>query len=92
MSRNQIFVHPVDGHKVKGAKNILTHLPHYYLPGLNTYSLSSIKNSNEAIQYYSAPDHFNLPIPCITFSDIESSNILFYLNYMLKCNYYLNFL
>ncbi|XP_026814538.1 uncharacterized protein LOC113554763 [Rhopalosiphum maidis] len=71
MSRNQITVHPVDGHQEKGAKNILAHLPHYYLPGLNTYLLSNIKNSNEAIQYYSAPNRFNLPIPCITFTDIE---------------------
>uniref|UniRef100_A0A2S2N6F1 Uncharacterized protein n=1 Tax=Schizaphis graminum TaxID=13262 RepID=A0A2S2N6F1_SCHGA len=71
MSRNQITIHPVDGHQEKGAKNILAHLPHYYLPGLNTYLLSNIKNSNEAIQYYSAPNRFNLPIPCITFTDIE---------------------
>jgi len=75
MSRNQITVHPVDGHQIKGAKNILTQVPHYNLPGLNTYLLSSIKNSNEAIQYYSTPDRFNLPVPCITLSDIEPSNI-----------------
>ncbi|XP_060867146.1 uncharacterized protein LOC132942608 [Metopolophium dirhodum] len=72
MSRNQITVHPVDGNEVKGAKNILTQLPHYYLPGLNTYLLSNIKNSNEAIGYYSTPDRFNLPVPCIKFADIES--------------------
>jgi len=79
MSRNQITVHPVNGNEVKGAKNILTQVPHYYLPGLNTYLLSNIKNSNEAIQYYSTPDRFNLPVPCIVFADIESSNV----NYLL---------
>ncbi|XP_022172452.1 uncharacterized protein LOC111035227 isoform X2 [Myzus persicae] len=71
MSRNHITVHPVDGDQKKGSKNILSQIPHYYLPGLNTYLLSTIKNSNEAIQNYSAPDRFNLPVPCITFSDIE---------------------
>lgn len=71
MSRNLITIHPVNGHQEKGAKNILAHLPHYCLPGLNTYLLSNIKNSSEAIQFYSVPDRFNLPVPCITLTNIE---------------------
>lgn len=77
MSRHALYVHPVNGHPVKGAKQILSCLPHYDLPGLNTDLLNDIKNSDEAVQYYSAPNRFNLPVPCITFTDIQSSNICF---------------
>lgn len=68
----ETVVHPVYGVEDKG--NCLTHLPHYYMPGLNTYSLSTINNSQDAVEYYSASDRFNLPLPFVPFSDEESSN------------------
>lgn len=68
----EIVTHPVYGFEDKG--HCLSNIPHYYLPGLNTHSLSTINNSQEAVQYYSVPDRFDLPQPYVPFSEIESSN------------------
>jgi len=77
MSGQPITTHPVSGYQGKGAKNSLCYIPHYYIPGLNTYAINTISNSDEAVQYYSAPDRFNLPVPYVAFLEIESSNINF---------------
>lgn len=70
-------LHPVDGHEGKGALNSLVLVPHYCLPGFNTYALSKVDNCDEAIQYYSSLDHFNLPVPYdVLQSDIDSSNTI----------------
>lgn len=66
-------VHPVDGFKGKGAKKSLTRIPHFFIPGLNTCLMSNITNCDEAIEHYSKPDFFNLPVPFVKFSEIESS-------------------
>lgn len=75
MYRKPISTHPVDGFRENGAKGSLYCVPHNCMPGLNTYSISNINNSDEAVQYYSASNQFNLPTPYVTFSDIELSNI-----------------
>lgn len=74
--------HPVDGYQGKGVKKSLCYIPHYCIPGLNTYSMNTISNSYEASQYYSAPLDFNLPVPYVTFLDIESSSINLIWSYM----------
>lgn len=73
MSRKLIETHPVSGYHGKGVKNSFLYVPHYNMPGLNTSLINNITNSDEASQYYSAPDHFNLPVPYIPFLEIESS-------------------
>lgn len=67
--------HPVDGCQGKGVKKSLCYVPHYCIPGLNTYSMNTISDSDEAIQYYNVPDNFNLPVPYVTVLEVESSNI-----------------
>lgn len=59
----------------KSVKNSLRYIPHYYLPSLNTYFMNDINTSDEAIQYYSVPEIFDLPIPYVAFSEIKPSNI-----------------
>lgn len=73
MSQKSINSHPVNGYKDKGLKKSFYSIPHYYMPGLNTYSMNDISTSDEAIQHYSESDHFNLPVPCVKFFEIESS-------------------
>lgn len=75
MSAKSMLTHPVEGCQGKGAKKCLCCVPHYCIPGLNTYLMNSISNSDDATQYYSAPDNFDLPVPYVTFLEIESSNI-----------------
>lgn len=75
MYRRQITTHPVDGFRENRSKRSLCCIPHNCMPGLNTYLISKINNSNEAIQYYSPSNQFNLPTPYIAFSDIDLSNI-----------------
>lgn len=70
-----MITHPVFGCPGKGVRKSLCYVPHYCIPGLNTYSMNTISDSDEASQYYSAPHDFNLPVPYVTFLDIESSNI-----------------
>jgi len=77
MSGKTITTHPVNGYQGKGAKNSFCYIPHYYMPGLNTYSMNTINSTDEAIQHYSAPDRFNLPVPYVAFLEIESSNFNF---------------
>lgn len=77
MFRRSITSHPVNGYQGKGIKNSLCCIPHYHMPGLNTYAMSNVTNSDEASQYYSAPEFFSLPVPYVQFSEIESSNIYF---------------
>lgn len=76
MSRKQINTHPVEGFKGKGLKHSFCLTPHYCMPGLSISLSSNINNTDEAIQYYSLPDRFNLPTPYVEFTEIESSNII----------------
>lgn len=73
MFRKSIATHPVNGYNDKGSKKSFYSIPHYYMPGLNTYSMNNISTSDEAIQHYSESDLFNLPVPCVKFFEIESS-------------------
>jgi len=75
MSNKCILTHPVNGYDEKGSKHSSYTIPHYFMPGLNTYSMNNINNCDEAIQYYSTSDYFNLPVPYTVFSEVESSNI-----------------
>lgn len=79
MSRNPIKTHPVDGYtnnsKLDGNNKSIYCVPHNCMPGLNTYFISKINNINDAVQYYSVPNQFNLPMPYIPFSEIDLSNI-----------------
>lgn len=68
-----VSIHPVDGFKEKGVKKSLSRIPHFFIPGLNTCLMSSISSCDEAIEYYSKPDFFSLPVPLIKFSKIEPS-------------------
>lgn len=68
----ETVTHPVYGVEDRG--NCLTHLPHYYMPGLNTYLLSTVNNSQDAVGYYSASDRFNLPLPYVPFLEVEPCN------------------
>jgi len=69
---------PITSHPVNNEARKLSIVPHYYMPGLNTYSMSNISKSDEAVQFYSEPDRFNLPFPYITLSDIDSSNAILF--------------
>lgn len=73
MIRKPISIHPVSGYKDKRSKTSFCSIPHYYMPGLNTYSMNNISTSDEAIQHYSESHLFNLPVPCVKFFGIESS-------------------
>lgn len=73
MTQKALMTHPVDGCQGKGSKNIFSSMPHYYMPGLNTYSMNSIDTTDKAVQYYSAPDQFSLPEPYIAFSETDTS-------------------
>ncbi|VVC25674.1 Hypothetical protein CINCED_3A012380 [Cinara cedri] len=74
-SRNPIKTHPVDGYtdnsKLYGTNKSIYCVPHKCMPGLNTYFISKINNINDAVQYYSVPNQFNLPMPYIPFSEID---------------------
>lgn len=73
MSQNQ--VQQTTGCHGRDTKNCLRYIPHYYLPNLNTYLMNDISTSDEAIQYYSVPESFDLPVPYVAFSEIQSGNI-----------------
>lgn len=77
MAGYQMSTHPVNGFKGKGTKDSLRNMPHYCMPGLNISLTNTIDSSEEAIQYYSAPDRFSLPVPYVEFSETNSSNINF---------------
>jgi hypothetical protein len=72
MSQNQ--VQQSTGNNGIDTKNCLRYIPHYYLPSLNTYLMNDISTSDEAIQCYSVPESFDLPVPYVAFSEIKSSN------------------
>ncbi|XP_050441573.1 uncharacterized protein LOC126846308 [Adelges cooleyi] len=75
MSGKAIYTHPVrNEYQNKGSKNNLRLVSHYCTPGLNSFVDNNIINHEEAVDYYSLPDNFTLPSPCIESLPIESEN------------------